>query len=55
MSRAIWKGQISFGLVQIPVSLVKAEETHDLDLHLVDRRDRAPIGYECINKNTGEP
>jgi DNA end-binding protein Ku len=55
MSRAIWKGHISFGLVEIPVSLVKAEEGHELDLHLVDRRDHAPIGYQRINKNTGEP
>lgn len=55
MSRAIWKGHISFGLVEIPVSLVKAEDSHELDLHLVDRRDHAPIGYERINKNTGEP
>lgn len=55
MSRAIWTGHISFGLVEIPISLVKAEESHELDLHLVDRRDHAPIGYERINKNTGEP
>lgn len=54
MARAIWKGTISFGLVEIPVSLVKAEEPHELDLRLVDRRDRAPIGYERVNKNTGE-
>lgn len=54
MSRSIWKGHISFGLVEIPVSLVKAEEPHELDLHLVDRRDRAPIGYERVNKTTGE-
>jgi DNA end-binding protein Ku len=55
MARAIWKGHISFGLVEIPVSLVKAEESHELDLHMVDRRDNSPIGYERINKTTGEP
>ncbi|MBC8068681.1 MAG: Ku protein, partial [Deltaproteobacteria bacterium] len=55
MARAIWKGHISFGLVEIPVSLVKAEDPHELDLHMVDRRDNAPIGYERINKTTGEP
>lgn len=55
MARAIWKGHISFGLVEIPVALVKAEESHELDLHMVDRRDNAPIGYERINKTTGEP
>src|SRR5688500_17354592 len=55
MARAIWKGTISFGLVEIPVSLMKAEESHELDLHLVDRRARSPIGDERINRNTGEP
>lgn len=55
MARAIWTGHISFGLVEIPVSLVKADDPHELDLHMVDRRDHAPIGYERINKNTGEP
>jgi DNA end-binding protein Ku len=54
MSRAIWKGHISFGLVEIPVSLVKAEEGHELGLHLVDRRDHAPIRYQRINETTGE-
>jgi DNA end-binding protein Ku len=55
MARAIWKGHISFGLVEIPVSLVKAEEPHEFDFSLVDRRDHAPIGYERINKSTGKP
>ncbi|HWB81196.1 MAG TPA: Ku protein [Nannocystaceae bacterium] len=54
MARAIWKGTISFGLVEIPISLVKAEDTHELDLHLVDRRDHAPIRYQRINESTGE-
>jgi len=55
MARAIWKGHISFGLVEIPVSLHKAEDPHEFDFTLVDRRDHAKIGYERINKNTGKP
>ena len=55
MARAIWKGHISFGLVEIPVSLHKAEEPHEFDFTLVDRRDHARIGYERVNKNTGKP
>jgi len=55
MARAIWKGHISFGLVEIPVSLHKAEDPHEFDFTLVDRRDHARIGYERINKNTGKP
>lgn len=55
MARAIWKGHISFGLVEIPVSLLKAEDPHEFDFTLVDRRDHARIGYERINKSTGKP
>lgn len=55
MARAIWKGHISFGLVEIPVALHKAEDPHEFDFTLVDRRDHARIGYERINKDTGKP
>jgi DNA end-binding protein Ku len=53
--RAFWKGSISFGLVQIPVTLHNAERTHELSFHQLDRRDNAPIGYERVNKATGKP
>ncbi len=52
--RALWKGSVSFGLVQIPVSLVTAERTHELTFHQLDRRDDSPIGYERINKRSGQ-
>src|SRR5687767_9278175 len=54
MPRAIWKGSISFGLVQIPVGLYVAEEAEELSFRQLDRRDQSPIGYQRINKNTGE-
>jgi DNA end-binding protein Ku len=54
MARVIWKGHISFGLVQIPVGLYPATSDTDLDLHMVDRRDMSPIGYKRVNKRTGE-
>jgi DNA end-binding protein Ku len=54
MARAIWTGTIGFGLVQIPVSLYGAEEKDELSLHLLDRRDFSPIGYERVNKKTGK-
>lgn len=54
MPRALWTGNISFGLVSIPVSLVPAEQVRDrLHFSLVDRRDHAPVGYQKINKTTG--
>lgn len=52
--RTIWRGSISFGLVQIPVGLVAAERTDELSFHQLDKRDNSPIGYQRINKSTGE-
>ncbi len=55
MPRAIWKGSISFGLVNIPVALYSAENRSDeLSFHQLDKRDMGPIGYKRINKKTGQ-
>lgn len=52
---AIWKGAISFGLVNIPVSLVSAEESgEEIHFSLLDKKDHSPIGYNRINKRTGK-
>jgi len=40
----LWTGSISFGLVNIPVSLVTAEQRDELDFTLLDKRDSSPIG-----------
>lgn len=53
MARAFWKGSISFGLVEIPVSLEPAIKSHDLDFSLLDRKDFSPVGYKRYNKNSG--
>ncbi|WP_011301196.1 Ku protein [Cupriavidus necator] len=55
MSRIIWKGAITFGLVNIPVVLKPASRSQTLDLDLLDARDMAPVGYQRINKSTGKP
>lgn len=55
MPSTIWTGSISFGLVNIPVSLVTAEQRDDLDFTLLDKRDSSPIGYQKVNKRTGKP
>ena len=54
MPRGLWKGSISFGMVNIPVSLHPGEVANDLSFDLVDRRDFSPIGYLKINKTTGQ-
>lgn len=54
MPRPIWKGYITFGLVNIPVVLYSAEKKYDIQFKLVDSRDQARIRYERINEHTGE-
>ncbi|HZI89964.1 MAG TPA: Ku protein [Candidatus Polarisedimenticolia bacterium] len=53
MARAFWKGSISFGLVEIPVSLKPAVQSQDLSFSLLDRKDFSPVGYKRYNKNSG--
>ena len=54
MPRQLWKGAIQFGLVHVPVSLYPAEHRDDLSFTLLDRRDMQPVGYQRVNKSTGE-
>ena len=51
--RAIWKGSISFGLVNIPVKLYSATQQSSLNLEMVDRRDLGKVRFKRINENTG--
>ena len=54
MARPIWKGTISFGLVNVPVELYPAEQSHQLSFSMLDKRDFCPVGYKRYNKNTGK-
>lgn len=54
MARAIWNGEISFGLINIQVELYSAVRTSRIDLHMLDRRDNSRIRYQRINEDTGE-
>jgi DNA end-binding protein Ku len=55
MARGLWKGAISFGLVNVPVELFPAQKrSSELDLTMLDKRDLAPVGYKRYNKSTGE-
>jgi DNA end-binding protein Ku len=53
MSRAIWKGSIDFGLVNIPVRLYSAESPERVNFDLLDKRDFARIRYRRVNEKTG--
>ena len=55
MARALWKGAISFGLVNVPVELHSAKKrTAELDMTMLDKRNLAPVGYKRVNKSTGK-
>ena len=44
--RAIWKGAIAFGLVNVPVKVYSATEDHDISLHQVHNADGGRIRYQ---------
>lgn len=52
MAHALWKGTINFGLVSMPVELVVADQTHSIDLDMLDKRDQNPIKYKRYNAAT---
>lgn len=54
MAGSIWKGSISFGLLNIPVSLQKAQEGHDLSFSMLDEKDLSPIKYKKVNAKDGK-
>jgi DNA end-binding protein Ku len=44
--RSIWKGDITFGLVNVPVKVYSATEDHDVALHQVHDKDGGRIKYQ---------
>ncbi len=54
MARPIWTGSLSFGLLNIPVSLMAGERKTDLSFRMLDSRDKKPIKFERVNADTGE-
>jgi DNA end-binding protein Ku len=52
-SRAIWKGSIDFGLVNIPVRLYSAESPGRINFDLLDKRDFSRVRYRRVNEKTG--
>lgn len=52
--RAIWKGAVSFGLVNVPVRLYSATENHDVQFRQVHREDGGRIRYKRVCAIDGE-
>jgi DNA end-binding protein Ku len=55
--RPIWKGALTFGLVNIPVGLYSATTRSDLSFRLLHAKDQAPIAYRrvCTEENVEVP
>ncbi len=52
--RAIWKGALTFGLVNVPVKVYSATEDHDLPLHQLHAADGGRIRYRRVCELDGE-
>src|SRR5256885_11375179 len=52
--RAIWKGSISFGLVNIPIALYPATRKEDLKFRLLRVKDLSPVNYKRVAEKDGK-
>ena len=52
--RAMWKGAVSFGLVNVPVRMYTATSSHDVGFHQVHREDGGRIKYKRVCSVCGE-
>jgi len=44
--RAIWKGNISFALVTIPISLISATKRNEISFHYLHKKDLSTVSYK---------
>jgi len=54
MARAIWKGSISFGLVNIPIALYPATRREELKFRLLRKSDFSPVNYKRVAEKDGK-
>ncbi|PZR76325.1 MAG: Ku protein [Chthoniobacterales bacterium] len=52
--RAIWKGSISFGLVNIPIALYPATRKEELKFRLLRAKDHSPVNYKRVAEKDGK-
>ena len=53
MPRAMWSGAISFGLVNIPVKLISATESHRVAFHELEKGTGERIRYRRVAERSG--
>jgi DNA end-binding protein Ku len=54
MPRSFWKGTISFGLLNIPVTLQTADEGKEIHFSMLDGRDHKKIRFKRVNEKSGK-
>jgi len=54
MARAIWKGSISFGLVNIPIALYPATKREEFKFRLLRAKDLSPVNYKRVAEKDGK-
>ena len=52
--RAIWKGAISFGLVNIPIALYSATRSESVKFRLLRAKDLSPVNYKRVAEADGK-
>ena len=52
--RALWKGAITFGLVNIPVSLFPATRREELKFRQLRASDQSPVNYKRVAEADGK-
>jgi DNA end-binding protein Ku len=55
MPRALWKGSISFGLVNIPIELHTAVRNHRPKFRMLHAKDKSPVRFERVCIRDGHP
>jgi DNA end-binding protein Ku len=55
MARALWKGSIAFGLVNIPIELHTAIRNHRPKFRMLHAKDKSPVKFERVCLREGEP
>src|SRR3989475_13068984 len=55
MARALWKGSLTFGLVNIPVELHTAVRDHRPRFRMLHAKDKSPVRFERVCIRDGHP
>jgi len=55
VARAMWKGSVAFGLVNIPIELYSATRDHRPKFRMLHAKDESPVHYERVCQTEGKP